>query len=70
MKLYFDTNIDKTKHMIINQSTTGQINITNNSNTNNLEKFDYYKYLALSSITSPYNLTTNLTMTNNGRKTA
>ncbi len=36
-------NIDKTKHMIINQTTAGPTNIT--INNNNLEQVENYKYL-------------------------
>ncbi len=37
-------NSDKTKHMIINQTTAGPTNITINNN-NKLEQVEYYKYL-------------------------
>jgi hypothetical protein len=36
-------NIDKTKHMIINQKTAGPTNIT--INNNNLEQIENYNYL-------------------------
>ncbi len=36
-------NIDKTKHMVINQTTAGPTNIT--INNNNLEQVENYKYL-------------------------
>ncbi len=38
-------NIDKTKHMIINQTTAGPTNITITINNYNLEKVENYKYL-------------------------
>ncbi len=42
---HYNINIDKTKHMIINQTTAGPKNLK--INNNNLEQVENYKYLEL-----------------------